>query len=70
MVKSLFNNRSEDEQINKDLLPWKSLVDAQGGVIVGSSLVTLDIGKCKYGECTFGNLVADAMVYSVSTCKL
>lgn len=42
------------------------MVDAEGGVVVGSSLVTLDISKCKYGECTFGNLVADAMVYSVS----
>lgn len=55
-----------DEQINKELLPWKEKVDAEGGIVVGSSLVTLDVSKCKYGECTFGNLVADAMVYSVS----
>ncbi|XP_018574618.1 apyrase [Anoplophora glabripennis] len=54
----------QDEQINENLLPWKQMVDAEGGAIVGSSLVTLDISKCKYAECTFGNLIADAMVYS------
>ncbi|XP_023313034.1 apyrase-like [Anoplophora glabripennis] len=60
----LGSNLLQDEQINKDLLPWKEMVDAMGGTVLGSSLVTLDMSKCRYAECTFGNLVADAMVYS------
>ncbi|KAJ8919181.1 hypothetical protein NQ315_012168 [Exocentrus adspersus] len=60
----LDSNLPQDDQINKELLPWKELVDAEGGAVVGSTLVTLDMSKCKYAECTFGNLIADAMVYS------
>ncbi|KAJ8983905.1 hypothetical protein NQ317_006709 [Molorchus minor] len=60
----LDNTLSQDASINQELLPWKTLVDSQGNVVLGSSLVTLDVGKCRYSECTFGNLVADAMVYS------
>ncbi|KAJ8983904.1 hypothetical protein NQ317_006708 [Molorchus minor] len=54
----------QDEQINQDLLPWKTIIDAQGTVVIGSSLVTLDRSKCRYAECTLGNFVTDAMVYS------
>ncbi|KAJ8967992.1 hypothetical protein NQ314_002526 [Rhamnusium bicolor] len=62
----LDNQFPQDEQINRDLQPWKTIVDSQGSVILGSSLVTLDRSKCSYAECTLGSFVTDAMVYAWS----
>ncbi|KAG5884885.1 hypothetical protein JTB14_025049 [Gonioctena quinquepunctata] len=53
----------QDEQINSDLAPWKTMVDTRGDVVLGSTLVTLSNTGCYYQECTLGNFLADAMVY-------
>ncbi|VEN61874.1 unnamed protein product [Callosobruchus maculatus] len=54
----------QDEKINKDLEPWKRMIDAQGSKIIGSTLVTLDKSACYHAECTLGNFMADAMVFA------
>nr|XP_023023869.1 apyrase [Leptinotarsa decemlineata] len=56
----------QDEQINQDLAPWKAVVDAQGDVVIGSSLVSLSVEGCYYKECSLGNFVTDAMVFAYS----
>jgi len=54
----------QDEAMVEEMKPWKAEVDAQGSVVVGSTLVELDklTNSCYDGECTLGNFVADAMV--------
>ncbi|KAG5888870.1 hypothetical protein JTB14_004823 [Gonioctena quinquepunctata] len=54
----------QDEGINQDLLPWKELVDKQGGKIIGSTLVDLSNIDCFRKECTLGNFITDATVYA------
>lgn len=54
-----------DEEINQELQPWKDIIDVQGEKVIGSTLVTLSKSNCRYAECTLGDFVTDAMVYSV-----
>ncbi|XP_074040522.1 apyrase [Leptinotarsa decemlineata] len=54
----------QDEEINKELLPWKKMVDELGDRVVGSSLVDLSNVDCDRKECTLGNFITDATVYS------
>lgn len=42
------------------------MVEAEGSVVIGSSLVTLSRTGCYYSECTLGNFVTDAYVFGVS----
>ncbi|XP_052133254.1 apyrase-like [Frankliniella occidentalis] len=55
----------EDQAMVEEMKPWKAEVEAQGSVVVGSTLVELDklAHDCYSGECTLGNFVADAMVH-------
>nr|CAH7737873.1 unnamed protein product [Callosobruchus chinensis] len=62
----LSHNLPQDEKINRALLPWKTLVDAQGQKVIGSTLVTLDQTSCQRKECTLGNFITDAMVFGVN----
>ncbi|VEN61869.1 unnamed protein product [Callosobruchus maculatus] len=59
----LSHSLPQDENINKELLPWKTLVDAQGQKVIGSTLVSLDQTACQRKECTLGNFITDAMVF-------
>ncbi|RZC39648.1 uncharacterized protein BDFB_009824 [Asbolus verrucosus] len=57
----------QDEEINKELQPWKDVIDELGNRVIGKTLVTLDQTMCRYSECLLGNFVADAMVYSYTS---
>lgn len=46
--------------------PWYARVEAEGSVVIGSTLVTLSKAGCYYRECTLGNFVTDAFVFAVS----
>ncbi|XP_053669557.1 apyrase-like [Anopheles marshallii] len=51
-----------DEQIERELQPWRSQVDTLAVRPVGSSKVFLSKPACRTGECNFGSFVADAFV--------
>lgn len=55
-----------DDEIDEALEPWNVVVDAEGSVVIGSTLVTLSRTGCYYSECTLGNFVTDAYVFAVS----
>ncbi|XP_001848684.2 apyrase [Culex quinquefasciatus] len=52
----------KDEQIMRELIPWREEVDVLANRHVGSSRVILSKAECRTGECNFGNFVADAFV--------
>ncbi|KAJ8919180.1 hypothetical protein NQ315_012167 [Exocentrus adspersus] len=60
----LSNDLPQDLEINQELQPWKDIIDVQGEVVIGSTLVTLSRSTCRYAECTLGDFVTDAMVYA------
>lgn len=55
-----------DEEVNKDIVMWKSVVDEAGGQVIGSTAADLPNVECKSSECSLGNVIADSMVYNVS----
>lgn len=55
-----------DEEVNKDIAMWKSVVDEAGGQVIGATSVDLPNIECKSFECSLGNVIADSMVYNVS----
>ncbi|XP_018574672.1 apyrase [Anoplophora glabripennis] len=60
----LSNDYPQDEEINQEMQPWKDVIDVLGEQVIGSTLVTLSRSNCRYAECTLGDFVTDAMVYS------
>ncbi|XP_041788378.1 apyrase-like [Anopheles merus] len=52
----------KDEQIERELVPWRTQVDALAVRPVGASKVFLSKPACRTGECNFGSFVADAFV--------
>ena len=51
-----------DEEVEKELIPWKQDVDAQGKRVIGNSKVDLQKGPCSSGECNLGNFITDGFV--------
>ncbi|XP_030758221.1 apyrase-like [Sitophilus oryzae] len=60
----LSNDIPQDENITKELAPWKELVDSQGSVVLGSTHVTLSKTGCYFSECSLGNFVTDAYIFA------
>ncbi|KAF7284751.1 hypothetical protein GWI33_021620 [Rhynchophorus ferrugineus] len=58
------NDIVQDEATTEALGPWKEIVDLQGSVQLGSTLVKLSKSGCYYRECSLGNFVTDAYVYA------
>nr|XP_023023172.1 apyrase-like [Leptinotarsa decemlineata] len=54
----------QDEKINEMLVPWQKLIDAQGEKVIGSTLLSLNITRCHYQECSLGDFVTDSMVFA------
>uniref|UniRef100_A0A182K4G0 Apyrase n=1 Tax=Anopheles christyi TaxID=43041 RepID=A0A182K4G0_9DIPT len=52
----------KDAQIERELVPWRTQVDALAVRPVGTSKVFLSKPACRTGECNFGSFVADAFV--------
>uniref|UniRef100_A0A182Q352 Apyrase n=1 Tax=Anopheles farauti TaxID=69004 RepID=A0A182Q352_9DIPT len=52
----------QDEDIEQQLVPWRTQVNALAVRPVGSSKVFLSKPACRTGECNFGSFVADAFV--------
>ncbi|XP_050297188.1 apyrase [Anthonomus grandis grandis] len=59
----LENSLPTDEEVNEALAPWKEIVEAEGSVVMGTSLVKLSRTGCYYKECNLGNFVTDAFVF-------
>ncbi|XP_063706239.1 apyrase-like [Culicoides brevitarsis] len=60
----LSHDVDEDEDIVKELEPWKQEVERRGRHYFGEAKVLIDNSNCKLGECTAGDLLTDAMVES------
>ncbi|XP_050084841.1 apyrase-like [Anopheles aquasalis] len=52
----------KDEDIERELPPWRAQVDALAVRPVGNSKVLLSKAECRTAECNFGSFVADAFV--------
>lgn len=50
----------------KALQPWKEVIDKEGKVVVGRTLVDLTKSDCGTRECNLGNFVCDSMLHTVS----
>ncbi|XP_022106650.1 5'-nucleotidase-like [Acanthaster planci] len=53
----------EDQEILKEMEPWRDRVTEVANQVVGQTLVDLDFAACASAECALGNLVADAMLF-------
>lgn len=51
-----------DEDVVREIQPWKELVDLEGVRVLGTSKVPLSRTDCST-ECNIGNLLTDAAVY-------
>ncbi|CAG9765345.1 unnamed protein product [Ceutorhynchus assimilis] len=60
----LDNSLPKNAEIDAALAPWTALVEAQGSVVLGSTLVTLSKSDCFSKECTLGNFITDAFVFA------
>ncbi|EDV95400.1 apyrase isoform X2 [Drosophila grimshawi] len=54
----------EDETVLAELVPWKEIIDEQGKVVVGRTVVDLTKNDCSDRECNLGNFFCDAMIHS------
>ncbi|XP_023162274.2 apyrase isoform X1 [Drosophila hydei] len=54
----------EDEIVLKALQPWKEVIDKEGKVVVGRTLVDLTKSDCGTRECNLGNFVCDSMLHT------
>nr|XP_014096986.2 apyrase isoform X3 [Bactrocera oleae]XP_036221523.1 apyrase isoform X3 [Bactrocera oleae] len=54
----------QDSDIIEAMQPWKEIIDAQGSVVVGESIVELAMSTCSDSECNLGNYFCDAMVHA------
>lgn len=54
----------EDPEVVEAMKPWKEIIDAEAGVVIGSTNVFLDSSSsaCRKGECNIGNFIANAFV--------
>ncbi|KAJ6635718.1 Apyrase [Pseudolycoriella hygida] len=59
----LDSNIKQDEDILKEIQPWKELVDIEGIRVLGTSKVYLSRDECSSGECNIGNFITDASVH-------
>ena len=59
---------SSDPDVMEAMKPWKEIIDAEGGVVIGSTQVFLDSenSACRKGECNIGNLFTNAFVNEVT----
>jgi 5'-nucleotidase len=57
-----------DPEIVEAMRPWKEIIDAEAGVVIGSTNVLLDYSSsaCRKGECNIGNFIANAFVDAVT----
>ncbi|XP_064539669.1 apyrase isoform X2 [Drosophila montana] len=54
----------EDEEVLKALQPWKEVIDSEGQVVVGRTMVDLTKSDCSDRECNLGNFFCDAIVHT------
>ncbi|CAH1788031.1 unnamed protein product [Owenia fusiformis] len=58
----LSSNVTKDPNVSAVVTQRKSAFDNETSRVIGSTRVMLDSISCKEGECSFGNLITDAMV--------
>ncbi|KAG0042255.1 hypothetical protein BGZ83_000704 [Gryganskiella cystojenkinii] len=56
------NSLPADPTLLKEIDGWRSEFEEWGQTVLGVATDSFDQGTCKQGECTMGNLVADAML--------
>ncbi|XP_030568582.1 apyrase isoform X2 [Drosophila novamexicana] len=54
----------EDEAVLKALEPWKEVINREGQVVVGRTMVDLTKSDCSDRECNLGNFFCDAMIHT------
>uniref|UniRef100_A0A182JW73 Apyrase n=1 Tax=Anopheles christyi TaxID=43041 RepID=A0A182JW73_9DIPT len=54
------NSVKQDEEVLRELEPWRAEVKRLGTQVIGTSDVLLDRESCRWCECTLGDLIADA----------
>ncbi|EDW66277.1 apyrase [Drosophila virilis] len=54
----------EDEEVLKALEPWKEVINREGQVVVGRTMVDLTKSDCSDRECNLGNFFCDAMIHT------
>uniref|UniRef100_A0A1I8NGR4 apyrase n=1 Tax=Musca domestica TaxID=7370 RepID=A0A1I8NGR4_MUSDO len=54
----------QDPEVVEAMKPWQEVIDAQGKVVVGETVVDLLKSPCSYQECNLGNFFTDAMVHA------
>lgn len=55
---------SLDEEILRELAPWREQFQYISDQIVATTDITLDHRNCLYAECLMGNIVTDAFLTS------
>ncbi|XP_309695.3 apyrase [Anopheles gambiae] len=54
------NSVKQDEEVLRELEPWRAEVKRLGTQVIGTTEVFLDRESCRWCECTLGDLIADA----------
>lgn len=60
------NSVKQDEEVLRELEPWRAEVKRLGTQVIGTTEVFLDRESCRWCECTLGDLIADAYADQVS----
>ncbi|EDW05845.1 apyrase isoform X2 [Drosophila mojavensis] len=58
------NDVPQDETVVRAIQPWKEVIDKEGKVVIGQTLVDLTKEDCGRRECNLGNFVCDSMVHT------
>ncbi|KAJ7649958.1 5'-nucleotidase protein-like protein [Roridomyces roridus] len=58
----LTNETAQDSGLQNQIRAWRAPFDAFAGEVIGTTSLQLKHDGCKTGECTFGDVVCDAMV--------
>ncbi|KAF9427434.1 hypothetical protein BGZ94_004922 [Podila epigama] len=58
---------SPNPELSKQIFTWRDVFEDWGKTVLGYATESFDQDSCRYGECTMGNLVADAMLERART---
>lgn len=59
----LDSNIKKDEAIERELIPWKEIIDAQAKKVLGRLRVDMNRDLCFSNECNLGNFFTDSYVH-------
>ncbi|ETN57989.1 apyrase [Anopheles darlingi] len=57
----------QDEEVRRELVPWREQVDVQANRQIGYSAVALSRDECAWSECNFGNFMTDGYIAHYAT---